>query len=83
MVDAVRRCHQPQPTRGEAVLGRGDRDDFILYAGKGIVPRHALIVHKETGHWIRPVSPEHPIWVDKQLAGSEQRLRHGSEIALA
>ena len=69
-------------TKGETVLGRGDRDDFILYAGEGVVPRHALIVRRETGHWIQAISPEHPISVDKQPVSGEQRLRHGSETAL-
>jgi hypothetical protein len=74
--------HKYNLTKGETVLGRGDRDDFILYAGDSLVSRHALIVRKEAGHWIRPISPEHPVWVDKQPVSGEQRLRHGSEIAL-
>jgi len=64
------------------VLGRGDRDDFILYAGDSVAPRHALVVRKEPGHWIRPISPENPVWIDKQLVSGEQRLHHGSKIAL-
>lgn len=69
-------------TKGETVLGRGDRDDFVLYAGDGVVPRHALIFRKEAGHWIRPINPEHPVWVAKQPVSGEQRLRHGDKIAL-
>ena len=74
--------HKHNLTKGETVLGRGDRDDFILYAGESVVPRHALIVRRDAGHWIRSIGPEHPIWVDKLLASGEQRLRHGSEIGL-
>jgi hypothetical protein len=69
-------------TKGETVLGRGDRDDFILYASEGVVPRHALIVRKQNGHWIRPLIPEHPVWVNRQIVSDEHPLRHGSEIVL-
>lgn len=64
------------------VLGKGDRDDFMLYAGEGIHPGHAGVEEKNDGYWIRPLQPGFSVYINRQLIQGEQRLRNGSEIGI-
>jgi len=65
-----------------SVLGKGDRDDFMLYAGEGIYPGHAGVEEKADGCWIRPLQPGSSVYVNRQLIQGEQRLRNGSEVGI-
>ena len=69
-------------TKPTTVLGCGDRDDFVLYAGGDIAPRHALVVEKPSGYWIQATSPSHGVRLNGERIGTEQRLRPNAEIGI-
>jgi len=74
--------HRLDLTKPETVLGCGDRDDFVLYAGEGVAPRHALVVEKPNGYWIRATAPNHAVRLNGEPLQTEQRLRPNTEIGL-
>ncbi len=69
-------------SKPKTILGRGDRDDFVLYAGEGIVAGHAVINQKPDGYWIAPLQPEHSVRVEQQVIQGERKLRPGNQISL-
>lgn len=69
-------------SKPRTILGRGDRDDFVLYAGEGIVAAHAAITQKTDGYWIAPLHPEHSVRVEQQVVEGERKLRPGNLISL-
>ncbi|MBX3013619.1 MAG: hypothetical protein KF832_19010 [Caldilineaceae bacterium] len=74
--------HRLDLTKPATVLGRGDRDDFVLYAGEGVAPRHALVVERANGYWLQAASPQHRVRLNGEPLQTEQRLRPHAEIGL-
>ncbi len=74
--------HRLDLTKPETVLGCGDRDDFVLYAGEGIAARHAIVVEKLNGYWIQASSPTYAVRLNGERIGTEQRLRPNTEIGI-
>jgi hypothetical protein len=69
-------------TKSETVLGRGDRDDFVLFASPDVATSHAVIVRQLNGYFIRPMHAHNPVWVAGQPVAGEIRLRPGVEVRL-
>lgn len=69
-------------SKPRTILGRGDRDDFVLYAGEGVAAAHAAITQKPDGYWIAPLQPEHSVRVEQQVVQGERKLRPGNLISL-
>jgi len=69
-------------TRSETVLGRGDRDDFVLFASPDVASSHAVIVRRPNGYFVRPKQVHNPVWVAGQPLSGEVRLRPGVEVRL-
>ena len=74
--------HRLDLTKPETVIGRGDLDDFVLYAGEGVAPRHALVSEKPNGYWLQAMSPQHPVRLNGGPIQTAQRLRPNTEIGL-
>ncbi len=65
--------------KGETTLGRGDRNDFVLFASTDRVAQHAAVIRKPDGYWLRPTAPAS---IDGQPVAGEQRLRNKNRIAI-
>lgn len=69
-------------TKPETILGRGDRDDFVLFASPDVTADHAVIMRRPNGYFIRPRQGDTPVRIGGQPATGEVRLRPGVEVRL-